>query len=487
MQKVNLLSINPETLPEGMDELIEELYVRIQKTYLADGRPWVVGYSGGKDSTVTLQSVWYALKRLPKEKLTKPVYVISSDTYVETPVLVNYIERNIANINTAAKNQSLPFEAHIVRPPIEETFWSNMIGKGYPAPYSRFRWCTDRLKIEPANKYIRDTVAVYGEVVVVLGVRKDESSNRAGHMNKRAMIGEMLSRHSELPNAFVFSPIEDWYTDEVWKYILATTSPWGGNNQELATMYKNAQDGECPLVIDKDTPSCGNSRFGCWVCTVVQRDASMEAMIKKGEEWMRPLLDFRDWLVETQDPAHKHKIRDYRRRIGKVQHREVDGEKKIIWGPFKFEMRKKILRRLLEVEKLIQENGPNPEEKLITEEELMGIRDVWRFNEGDWLDSLPKIYEEVTGKSLKMPDDDWSGNGEMEYETLIAVCQEHNLPIGLFTELFDSEKRQHGMSRRSKIYDQLGSILKKDWRSQELVFAEFGIKEEPEIKVVSQC
>jgi DNA sulfur modification protein DndC len=472
-----LFSPKPNLLTPELKELIDDLYARIQRGYLADGRPWVIGYSGGKDSTVTLQSVWYALKKLPKEKLTKPIYVISSDTFVESPPIVNHIKKSIDDVNRKASVDNLPFQAHIVQPLIKETFWANMIGKGYPAPYSRFRWCTDRLKIEPANKFITDTVAKYGEVIVVLGVRKDESSNRAGHMNKRNMVGEQLARHKELPNAFVFSPIEDWYTDEVWRYLLSTPSPWGGNNHELAALYKNGQDGECPLVIDKDQPSCGNSRFGCWVCTVVQRDKSMEAMITNGEEWMRPLLEFRNWLVETQDPKQKYKIRDWRRRTGKVQYREVNGEKKIIWGPFKLEVRKQILQKLLKAEKSIQENGPNKAERLITDEELLHIRHMWRFEEGDWLDSLPNIYNKSTGKTLEIKEDDWSGMGDFEFQTLVSVVEEYNLPINLFTELFDAEKRQYGMSRRSKIYNNIDSILKKDWRPKEEIFTEFGINE----------
>lgn len=470
-----IFSPKPKLLTPELKELIDDLYALIKRTYLADGRPWVIGYSGGKDSTVTLQSVWHALNELPKEKLNKPIYVISSDTFVESPPIVNHIKKSIDDINNSARVDKLPFQAHIVQPSIKETFWVNMIGKGYPAPYNRFRWCTDRLKIEPANKFITDAVAKYGEVIVVLGVRKDESSNRAGSMNKRKMIGEQLTRHEELPNAFVFSPIEDWYTDEVWRYLLTTSSPWGGNNHELAALYKNGQDGECPLVIDKDQPSCGNSRFGCWVCTVVQRDKSMEAMITNGEEWMRPLLDFRNWLVETQDPEQKYKIRDWRRRTGKVQYREVNGEKKIIWGPFKFEVRQQILQKLLEAEKSIQENGPNKEERLITDQELLQIRHMWRFEEGDWLDSLPKIYNKITGKILETTKDDWSGMGDLEFETLASVSEEHNLPINLLTELFDAEKRQNGMSRRSNIYNNIDSIFKKDWRPQEEVFMEFGI------------
>ncbi|NVM20278.1 MAG: DNA phosphorothioation system sulfurtransferase DndC [Desulfobacterales bacterium] len=459
------------------EEYLESLYSRVQKIYLADSRPWVIGFSGGKDSTVTLQVVWTSLQRLPTEQLNKKVFIISSDTFVETPVIVDYLHRTLDKLNQAASQQSLPFEAHKVTPQIGDTFWANLIGRGYPAPYSKFRWCTDRLKIEPANRFITDKVATFGEVVVVLGARRTESASRAGNMNKRKRVGEYLTRHGELPNAWVLTPIEDWYTEEVWEYLLSHPSPWGDDNSELLTMYKNAQDGECPLVIDKTTPPCGNSRFGCWTCTVVKADISMTSMIKKGEEWMQPLLDFRDWLAATQDPDGKKKIRDFRRRTGKVQYRNVDGTQKLIWGPYLFDFRKEILRRLLETEKSVREHGPDPTVTLISKEELLEIRRIWFFEEGDWLDTLPQVYHQVTGDHLEVHTDDWSGMGGTEFQVLKDVCQEYDLPIGLLTELFDAEKRQYGMSRRSAIFTNIESVLKKDWRSREEVFAEAGIEE----------
>ena len=76
---------------------------------------------------------------------------------------------------------------------------------------------------------------------------------------------------------------------------------WGHTNKSLLGMYQGAStDGECPLVVDTTTPSSGTSRFGCWVCTVVDKDRSMEAMIKNEDEkiWMTPLLDLRNDLAD---------------------------------------------------------------------------------------------------------------------------------------------------------------------------------------------
>lgn len=459
------------------DRYLENLYKEVQEVYLGDSRPWVIGFSGGKDSTATLQLIWSSLKELPPEKLTKEVFIISSDTFVETPVIVNHIHKTHKLIDSSAQEQGLPFKAITVTPEINNTFWVNMIGRGYPAPYSRFRWCTDRLKIEPANKFITDAVANYGEVVVVLGARFSESTSRAGSMNKRRSVGKSLTRHSSLPNAWVYTPIEDWQTLEVWEYLLSYPSPWKFDNDDLKQLYQDAQDGDCPLVIDKTTASCGNSRFGCWSCTVVDKDISMQSMINSGEEWLQPLLGFRDWLAATKDPARKEAIRSVRRRNGRVQFQETDdGAKKLIWGPFTLDFRKEILKELLNTQCAIQANPKGAETVLISEEELLEIRRLWLFEEGDWEDSIPNIYKEKTGLDLGIIENDWAGMGGLELQILQDTCEEHDIPVGLLTELFDTERRQFGMTRRATIFNDIDKILKKDWRSRSEVLAEAGIK-----------
>lgn len=462
-------------LDAEFDKYLTKLYEEIRQTYLADSRPWVIGYSGGKDSTATLQLIWSSLKELPPEKLTKDVFVISSDTFVETPVIVNHIKKTHELINICAKENNLPFKAVTVTPEINNTFWVNMIGRGYPAPYTRFRWCTDRLKIEPANKFITDTVARYGEVVVVLGARFSESASRAGSMNKRRAVGKSLTRHSTLPNAWVYTPIEEWQTLEVWEYLLSYPSPWSFDNDDLKQLYQDAQDGDCPLVIDKTTPSCGNSRFGCWACTVVNKDISMESIINSGEKWLQPLLDFRDWLAGTKDPAQKEKIRSVRRRNGRVQFQETDeGERKLIWGPFTLEFRKVILEKLLDAQITIQKSPKGKDITLVSEEELLEIRRLWLFEEGDWEDSIPQIFTKQTGRKLNILENDWAGMGGVELQILRDICENYDVPVGLFTELFDTERRQFGMTRRSTIFNDIEKVLKKDWRNRSEVLTKAG-------------
>lgn len=298
---------------------IQDIYEEIRDVYKRYPQPWVIGYSGGKDSTTVLQLIWKAIKELPSEERQKPIFVIASDTKVETPIIVDYIDNTLRRINEAAKAQGMPFSAEKVMPTVNDSFWVNLIGRGYPAPTTRFRWCTERMKINPADRFIEQKVAQYGEVIMVLGVRKSESSTRMQLMSTYQVRGHLLRRHTSLPGAYVYAPIADFSTDDVWTYLLQVPSPWGNNNRDLAALYRNASTaGECPLVIDTTTPSCGNSRFGCWVCTVARRDTSMEALIDNGEDWMEPLLEFREWLVTTTEPERKHEFRDIKGRDGRV-------------------------------------------------------------------------------------------------------------------------------------------------------------------------
>ncbi len=441
-------------------EQLRARYQEIRNVYLSDNRPWVIGYSGGKDSTTALQMIWYALLELPREKLSKPIYVISSDTLVETPKIVDYIDHSLERMNSTAQAEGLPFSAHKVSPEIHDSFWVNLIGRGYPAPSNKFRWCTERLKIDPANKFILEKVAQFGEVVMVLGVRTAESATRAQVMSLHRISGSLLSRHSTLPNAFVYTPISDFSTGDVWTYLLQVRSPWGNNNRELVTLYRNANAGECPLVVDKTTPSCGNSRFGCWVCTVVTRDTSMESLIENGEKWMEPLLDFRNNLAETQDPAVKRKVRQLKRRNGRVTYGQNGN---IIPGPYTPPFRKQLLRDLLRVQKSVAASGELAQ--LISKEELEEIRSIWRVEIQDWEDSVPLIFREVMGHDL-----DWTPNetpvfGAEDQKLLQQICSANGIHPGMVAKMLDVEREMGAMSRRSNVYQRLAAVLEEDWRS----------------------
>lgn len=443
---------------------IEDIHQEIRDLYLQFPQPWVIGYSGGKDSTTVLQLVWIALAGLPPEERKKPVFVIASDTKVETPVIVDYIDTTLRLVNEQAKSNGMPFQAQKVMPTLNDSFWVNLIGRGYPAPTTRFRWCTDRMKITPANRFIEEKVAQFGDVIMVLGVRKSESSTRMQLMNSYQVNGHLLRRHSTLHGAYVYAPIAEFSTDDVWSYLLQVPSPWGSNNRDLAAIYRNASSGECPLVIDTTTPSCGSSRFGCWVCTVAQKDSSMEALVDNGEEWLEPLLEFREWLTQTVDPARKIEFRDFVGRDGRVIFKK-DGT--LAARTYKLEANRDMLERVLKAQQSVRRYGPDPNATLISEEELCEIRRIWRTERQDWDDSVPQIYRKVTGEDLTWPVDD-DGYFDSEQKALLAsICQEYEVPFDLVAKLLEVERQSAGMARRAGIQKEISGVLSRDWRSDE--------------------
>ena len=399
---------------DGMSRELDALRDEVRELYLDDEVPWVIGYSGGKDSTAILQIVWRALEELPADRRTKPIHVISTDTLVENPVVAAWVSGSLKRIGEAAKSQGLPILPHRLTPPVEDTFWVNLIGRGYPAPRNKFRWCTNRLKIQPSNNFIRDVVRENGEAILVLGTRRAESQARARNMAKHAAnaVRERLSPNATLPNCLIYTPIERWANDDVWAFLTREGNPWGQDNHALMGMYRGAsEDGECPLVIDKTTPSCGNSRFGCYVCTLVDQDRSMAAMIQNDaeKEWMEPLLALRDELDFRGDAkrATERKNRDFRRLSGSLTlyHPGDSDESQLVRGPYTQAARANWLRRVLETQQIVREIGP-PEvagTELLTPEELQEIRRLWVVEKHEIEDLVPQIYQEALGEEYPGP------------------------------------------------------------------------------------
>ncbi|ALB42520.1 MAG: DNA phosphorothioation system sulfurtransferase DndC [Nostocales cyanobacterium LacPavin_0920_SED1_MAG_38_18] len=479
---------NKNQQSSAVAELIEDiqaLTTEIQELYCLDQIPWVVGYSGGKDSTATLQLVWNAIAELPPEKRTKKIYVITTDTLVENPIIAAWVRNSLEQMKLESQTQGLPFEPHLLRPDFKETFWVGLIGKGYPAPRGKFRWCTERLKINPSNRFIRDVIRNNGEAIVVLGTRKAESLKRAHRMKKleAQRVRDHLSPNMNLPNSLVYSPIEDWENDDVWIYLMQWENPWKYSNKELFAIYRGASaDNECPLVVDTTTPSCGSSRFGCWVCTLVSQDKSLTAMIQNDEEkeWMQPLLDFRKEL----DLEENRDRRDFRRRRGGVQlyERNLEGEVSIepIPGPYLKEAREDWLRKLLTVEKQIRQTAPENmrDITLLTIEELSEIRRIWLEERHEFDDSLPRIYEEVTGEVFKdpRPGADQSILGSDEWEILEEICDNDGMYLELMARLLDTERQFKKKTRRVGIYESLEKCFDTSSRSPEQAIANAHLK-----------
>lgn len=451
----------------GFAATIDAVVSKTQELYAADNVPWVVGYSGGKDSTAVLQIVWLALQRLSEDQRHKPIHVISTDTLVENPVVAAWVTHSLEVMETAARDAALPITPHRLTPAVADTFWVNLIGRGYPAPRPKFRWCTERLKIKPSNSFIRQMVKTHGEAILVLGTRKAESSGRSHRMTEleARRVRDLLSPNNSLPNCLVYSPIEDWSNDDVWTFLMQVNNPWGYSNKELLTMYQGASpDGECPLVVDSSTPSCGDSRFGCWTCTLVDKDKSMSAMIQNDEEkeWMLPLLDLRNAL----DVADDRHLRDFRRMNGSVQ--LFHG--KPIPGPYTQRSREDWLRRLLEAQAFIRSEGPDYVRSLdlITQAELEEIRRIWVVEKHEFEDRLPAIYEHAMG--VPYPGgalDEHLPLGADLIETLREVVDGDRLHFEMTRELLDIEQRYRSQTRRAGLFDSLEGAIRRNFYDDE--------------------
>jgi DNA sulfur modification protein DndC len=527
-----------------IDDILEEM----KMVYKNDKRPWVIGYSGGKDSTAVVQLVFTMLQNLPKAERHKDVFIVSSDTLIENPIVLGYLKHNSQLINEGARNTDIPLYTHMVHPDYDNTYWTNIIGKGLPTPTSiRFRWCTERLKIKPSNTFIEDKVKENGEVVVLLGVRKTESIARGIRIKRREIDGYLLTPHVTLDNTYVYNPIVELTTDDIWEVLLSNNgiTPWGTSNNDLFALYAGGDGGECPFTTtnDKETPSCGNSRFGCWICTVVNKDKSLTGFIKSGESWLQPLLDFREWIISIRN---RHEYRMQYRRDGNHYYKKLyidklpllenytidpdylfanengegyidlkncqsemdkgnispsDDKDKIYldllpllsvnntndvkldeskiqkdekgtfvnvlgYGPFNFKGRKLILKKLLEIQKLINEEY---EIELITKEELEVIDRIWDEEEDLTRRSLVDLYYEVTNERLpwddyKKPMFDKTTRDEIE-----KLCTTLDIDQGLINKLLIETNKYKHFTNKSVLDKSINKILNARHLHKEIV------------------
>ncbi len=426
MQKIKSKKI------EGIIEQITDQYLYADRSE----RPWIIGFSGGKDSTVLLTLVWIALQRIREQlphpfQLRRKIYVVCNDTMVENPILADYVTDVLEKIDVEARNQDLPIFVKRTTPKLEETFWINVIGKGYPVPNNTFRWCTDKLKIRPTSSFLLDQVNEMGEAIVLLGTRYEESISREQSIKKNEVVGRRLSKHPNTPNTYVYAPIKEMMMEEVWYVINTVSSPWGFDNSILFQIYADASadDYECPTVVtDKKHGSCGQSRFGCWTCTVVKNDKSMNSLVNNGRNWMQPLLDFRNRLAENRNLSEN---RMSTRRNGQIAVTE-DGEN---LGTYNIEYRRKILRDLLTIQKEIQKERPDI--TLINNQELIAIQVIW--NRDMYFDhTVGSIYKEIYGKDIST--NNIKSLDQTEKRIIREVCEDDMEYFGLIDNLISLQE-----------------------------------------------
>ena len=348
--------------------------------------PWVVGLSGGKDSTAVTMHMLETLESLPPPiRRRKKCFVTCVNTLVEAPPVIDHVHLFIEELRSYVRDRELPVEVVELVPEVDQTFWSNLIGRGYPTPVREFRWCTDRMKIRPQQRFIQENVDIFGDPPIVhflLGTRYDESVSRGRTMEAHTRMGTDIHSHGTMPTAGVIRPIEDWTTGDVWDYLLKPEWANGGRNpfyeinQELAVLYKDAASGECPVIHDPSQQTCAGSRFGCWTCTVVEVDNSLREMIGSGRDSydadkLLLLADFRDQLRDERNLPENRVHGRNRRGIVLVQR---DGSVGV--GSYTMEYRKALLERLRKLQTKIGEN-------LISSDEEARIHQIWAEESAD--------------------------------------------------------------------------------------------------------
>ena len=247
---------------------------RILKTTATDGYThWIIAFSGGKDSSLTVVLAIEMLRRGTLKNVK--IDVVYSDTLMELPPFGENAIALLRYISKVSTNNNLPVRTFSAVAPIEHRFWFLLLGKGYPPPHNHFRWCTERLKIWPSAKVMEDLITKSS--IVLTGVRWDESIARATRM-KAALCskddsecgqGAWMQKESAMGIPSL-APIAHWQTCKVWDFLMMADAWWGWPFKSLNRLY-----GEN-----------GATRFGCWMCTLVKEDKALKA-ITQHSEWSR--------------------------------------------------------------------------------------------------------------------------------------------------------------------------------------------------------
>jgi DNA sulfur modification protein DndC len=309
---------------------IDPIIEAIERTATAirdhPSKHWVIGFSGGKDSSATLK-IFLEGYRKARVKIAK-VSLIYCDTGVENIVLDNYVKGLFEEMKNEFAKLELSIKIEVVRAPVQSRFFVRIVGRGYPPPTNSFRWCTKALRIEPVMRYIEQQLNE--EVIVVLGLRRNESAQRDRSFGPEG--GDYWQRQREGTAKYdIFLPIIGLDVPRVWDAIFWLPTPKSLRPDVLEELYRGAS-GECPIVKSPQSPPCASGRFGCWVCTVVRKDKSAIELVRAGRKELIPFLQFRDWLAQFRnDPKNRWSTRR-------------NGSKGL--GPFTIQARMEILQRI---------------------------------------------------------------------------------------------------------------------------------------------
>jgi len=282
-----------------------------------------VTFSGGKDSTALTFAL---LNALDKNKYKpKKVWVLYANTLVEPSPLLQTAQKSLHTFETLSRQVKIPVATKILTPELKDRFWVLLIGKGYPPPSVRFRWCSKRLKVKPVRNFLKQIKEKYKEFPLVLsGVRLNEGNNRRKNLSKR-LTKDRWMKYEGLKGCLVYVPLLNLNTKEIWEYIEYNEKKWSISMHHLKELYSVTSS------------NINESRTGCWVCTLVRKDQSLEKLAQTTPELL-PLIEFKKFLLKVRD---NKELRD-----------KVEKNGKSYLGPLNTEIRREILKRLERIHKL---------------------------------------------------------------------------------------------------------------------------------------
>lgn len=314
-------------------------------------RHWAIAYSGGKDSTATVTFVVWAIKNglVPRPETVSVMY---ADTRMELPPLQTTAMRLLATLSDEG------LKTQVVLPAMDDRFYVYMLGRGVPPPKNRFRWCTPQIKVEPmlnALQYLKDQSGE--KLLMITGVRLGESAAR----DQRIAIscskdsGECgqgyFQRASSDAIADTLAPIVHWRLCHVYDWLYFDIRH-GYDVSSIAAVYGEEE-----------------VRTGCVGCNLINRDVTLERLVKQ-PEWshLRPLLELKPLYRELKKAIwRKRKATVELNKDGKY------GKNAQRLGPLTMEARAMGLERVLDIQRRAGVD-------LINAEEESRIRELWALN-----------------------------------------------------------------------------------------------------------
>lgn len=359
-------------------ELIHELKVSyLDPTTI--GYPIAVAYSGGKDSTLVVKAYIEMLEALPAYQRVRPVHILSCDTGLEFPNIIENLVSNCQEIQEYALVKNLPVTVHLLQPEVSQKYFPLLVGLGYLPPRRMTKWCVQRLKINVTQAIIRKLALEFECCIVVLGTRESESVSRSNSIRKHSNGNERYNSRANMVKSdnqlqvirqLVYQTIRYFSTNAVWNAFEKDGFPWGLGYSRMKKLYKDAS-GECPLVADTSKQGTCGGRYGCYLCTLISEDKAMLSLLQNGYGWMKPIHDYRKFMISLAENPNMREQFMYDRKSGKILKEKSQ-------GGFNKKGRRLLFSKLMKLRELIARTKPaDLQFEVISDEEIEQIQKYW--------------------------------------------------------------------------------------------------------------